>query len=704
MAKPEAAAMISVGDDGALDVELNSSLSEIWIDRDLGWLDFNERVLAEALDDRTPLLERAKFLAIFTSNLDEFFMKRVAVLRRAEGPDAARLREQIRNKVIPMLRAQAEYFRNRLVPELAQHAIYLRHWHELTTLQKEEANNSFDTQISAAVTPLIISLAQPFPFLSNLSTSLVFSVDDPVSARHVFGRIKVPANLHQWVQLHSEVGDSEILLVRLHEIIRANLHKLYRGMKLGPVSLVRLSREMEVEDESEQELSLLEQVRQAIRRRRFQPVVRLEFAEGSDPAARALLREHFRLHDQDIYEFSDELDYTSLFEIANLNVCALKDKPWVPVIPPALSNKRQSIFNVMREGDVLVHHPYESFDASVEHFIEAASRDQQTIAIKMTVYRVGDDTPFVKSLIKAAEAGKQVACVIELHARLDEERNLHWASELEKAGAHVDFGVVGLKIHAKTALVVRKESEGIRTYVHIGTGNYHVRTARLYSDVGLLTCDPKITDDVVWLFHYLTGRSDRPDCKTLLVAPTTMRTRFLELVNREIDIARSGRPGRIIAKMNQLEDPQMIQALCDASRAGVSIDLIIRGFCCLKPGVAGQTENIRVRSIIGRFLEHSRIYYFGAGAVNPLDGEFYIGSADWMFRNLSRRIEVITPVLASGPRARLWEILEINLQDRVQGWLLDSKGTYSRPGQPGSTDADFAGTHRELMEIALHEG
>jgi len=696
-----AAVMVSIGDKGALDAELTPTLSEVWIDRDLGWLDFNERVLAEAIDDRTPLLERAKFLAIFTSNLDEFFMKRVAVLRHSQTAESVRLRRRVRDKLIPMLRTQAEYFRDRLVPDLRKHGIRLCHFDEITAAQAEEAHSFFDHQISAAVTPLVIRVTEGFPFLSNLSTSLVFSLEDPGTEQHMFGRVRVPSSLRQWVQLHSEVPEGELLFVRLHEIIRANLHKLYKGMNLGEASLMRLTREVEEEAEDDQNGSLLEQVRQAIRKRRFQPVVRLEFADGSDPSAKALLREHFRLKDEDIYEESDELDYTSLFEIAGLSVSALKDKPWVPVIPPALGKKREDLFTLMRAGDLLVHHPYESFDATVERFVETAASDPQTVAIKMTVYRVGDDTPFVKSLIKAAEAGKQVACVIELHARFDEERNLHWAAELETAGAHVDFGVRGLKIHAKTALVVRKESDGLRPYVHIGTGNYHVRTARLYSDIGLLTCDSKITDDVVWLFHYLTGHSDSPDCKTLLVAPSTMRPRFLELIRRETEMKRSGRPARIIAKLNQLEDPEIIEALCEASRAGVSIDLIIRGFCCLRPGVPGQTENIRVRSIIGRFLEHSRIYYFGAGASDPLNGEFYIGSADWMFRNLSRRVEVIAPVLSPTSKQRLWEILEINLRDHRQAWILANDGSYSRPSDSDSMAADNLGTHRELMDIAL---
>ena len=319
---------------------------------------------------------------------------------------------------------------------------------------------------------------------------------------------------------------------------------------------------------------------------------------------------------------------------------------------------------------MLVHHPYESFDASVEHFISAAADDPQTVSIKMTAYRIGDDTPFVKSLIRAAERGKQVACVMEIKARFDEERNLHWAAELERVGAHVTFGVSGLKTHAKTALVVRKEAGGLRCYVHIGTGNYHVKTARIYADFGLLTCDPLLTRDVVNLFHYLTGHAHAPHCSALLVAPSTMRPRLLELIEREIENQRAGRPARIVAKMNQLEDPEMIEALCDASEAGVPIDLIIRGFCCLRPGVPGRSENIRVRSIIGRFLEHSRIFHFANGKEDPVEGEFFIGSADWMRRNLSKRIEVVTPVLAHGPRKRLWEILDICLRDGRQAWVL----------------------------------
>ena len=337
--------------------------------------------------------------------------------------------------------------------------------------------------------------------------------------------------------------------------------------------------------------------------------------------------------------------------------------------PQGLREEHADIFSAIREGDILVHHPYESFDGSVERFVKEAANDPQTVAVKMTVYRVGDDTPFVKSLVHAAEAGKQVACVMELKARFDEERNLHWAEALRAAGAHVVFGVKGLKTHGKTVLVVRKEADGLRAYAHVGTGNYHVRTARLYADCGLLTCDPAITSDVMTLFHFLTGHSHGPDCHSLLVAPSTMRKRFLELIHRETELRERG---RIIAKMNQLEDPDLIAALIAAAHAGVSIDLIIRGFCCLRP-----IENIRIRSIIGRFLEHSRIYYFGAAQV-PGEGEFYIGSADWMYRNLSKRIEVVTPVTASTPKQRLWEILEICLRDKRQAWILGSDCHYTR--------------------------
>ncbi len=680
--------VVSIGDEGVLNHEIAEPLAELWIDRDLSWLDFIERVLAEALDRRVPLLERAKFLAIFTSNLDEFFMKRIAVLRQSLTPHRQALLHDLNARLIPALEKQAACFRDEIIPGLASQGVFLRHWEELTERQKEEANAFFDKQISPALTPLLIHTGEAFPFLSNLSTSLVFPLDDSASGgQRAFARVKVPADLRHWIPLHEDLGPDNVLFIRLHEIIRENLGKLYPGMKVGPATMVRLTRDAEVEEGSQANGSVLEQVSEQVRKRRYEPVVRLEFAGDSDPAIRELLRSHFELRPSDLFESSGEVDYTTLFELGKIDKPGLKDAPWVPAAPASLRQDHDSIFSAIRDGDILVHHPYESFEASIERFIKEAADDPQTVALKMTVYRVGDDTPFVKSLVHAAEAGKQVACVIELKARFDEERNVHWAKALRAAGAHVSFGIKGLKTHGKTALVVRKEADGLKAYAHVGTGNYHAHTARLYADCGLLTCDPAITADVVTLFHFLTGHAHGPECGSLLVAPRSMRGQFLDLVKRETELRERG---RIIAKMNQLEDPEMIESLIQAAHAGVSIDLIVRGFCCLRP-----IENIRIRSIIGRFLEHSRIYYFGGG--QPLgEGEFYIGSADWMFRNLSKRIEVATPVRATGPKQRLWEILEICLKDKRQSWILGSDGRYGR-----DEAADDPGIHRTLMDLAL---
>ncbi len=694
-----APALASIGDRGVLNAPLPRTLSQVWIDRDLGWLDFNERVLAEALDERTPLLERAKFLAIFTANLDEFFMKRMAALRRSETGDLA---GRIRAKLLPMLRRQAECYRQTIVPELAKNGIFLRRWDDLTPSQKEEAEHYFESGLSPALTPLVIDPAHPFPFLSNLSTSLTFLLRDPGRNETIHARIKVPGVLKQWVQLAAELAPGERIFVPLHEVIRGNAHRLYRGMTLTAATLVRLTRDAEVEgdDDDDPAAGLPEQVLEQVRQRRYEPVVRLEFGPGADPSLKETLRERFELSPEDVYDLQEEVDYTTLFEIAGLPIPELRDPVWTPLPPIAFEDGAASMFAAIRSGDVLVHHPYDSFDASVEHFISAAADDPETVSIKMTAYRIGDDTPFVQSLVRAAERGRQVACVMEIKARFDEERNLHWAAELERVGAHVTFGVRGLKTHAKTALVVRKEAGGLRCYVHIGTGNYHVKTARLYADFGLFTCNPAVTRDVVNLFHYLTGHANAPDCATLLVAPSTMRPRMIELIGREIKNKRLGRPARIVAKMNQLEDPEIIEALCEASGAGVQIDLIVRGFCCLRPGVEGRTENIRIRSIIGRFLEHSRIFHFADGRENPVDGDFLIGSADWMFRNLSMRVEVVTPVFDSGAKERLWECLDTCLRDRRQAWILGADGAWSQLHPEGDADGpEVLGTHQMLMHL-----
>jgi polyphosphate kinase len=695
-----AASMVSIGDRGVLNREISLPLSEIWLDRDLGWLDFNDRVLAEALDRRTPLLERVKFLAIFTSNLDEFFMKRVSALRGRTTPDAAALLAQIHDRLVQSLQKQADCYRNQIVPELAEHGIILRSWEALTPAQRDEADRYFDAEISAALTPLVFDPSHPFPFLSNLSTSLAFLLQDPQRETTSYARIKVPAVLKQWIPLEADRATAQMVFVPLHEVIRGNARKLYAGMELTGTTLFRLTRDAEVEIDHDSDDTLLEVVKEQIRQRRYEPVVRLEFAPGSDPAIREMLQQRFKLGAPDVYDLPQELDYTSLFQISALPVAALRDPAWTPLAPKAFENGHD-LFAAIRAGDVLVHHPYDSFEESVEHFIAAAAGDPETVAVKMTAYRVGDDTPFVKSLVKAAEGGKQVACAIEIKARFDEERNLHWAAELERAGAHVTFGVHGLKTHAKLAVVVRKESSGLRTYVHIGTGNYHVRTARLYADFGVFTCDPVIAHDAVTLFHYLTGHSEPPVYPALMVAPHRMRSRFVELIRREIANKRSGLPARIVAKMNQLEDPELIDALCEAASAGVPVDLIVRGFCCLRPGIPGRSEGIRVRSIIGRFLEHSRIFFFAAASDDPAQGDFFIGSADWMFRNLSKRVEVVTPIFSTEAKAQLWQVLDICLRDRRQAWVLDVNGKYTRLNPEESGDGPEArGSHEVLMELA----
>ncbi len=703
---PAAPVLASIGDQGVLNTRLPEPLSNIWIDRDLSWLDFNERVLAEALDKRTPLLERAKFLAIFSSNLDEFFMKRIAVLRKGKSPSERPLFQQIREKLVPMLQRQAKCYRHQIIPQLAKHGIMLRSWHELTPGQQEEGSAYFDCNLSPALTPLVIDPSHPFPFLSNLSTSLAFLVHDLGRSESLYARVKVPTQLKQWIPLETGIETDQRLFVPLYEMIRGNANGLYSGMVLQHFTMVRLTRDAEVEMDDDSGMEIRELIQEQVRQRRYEPVVRLEFGPSADPAIREMLRTRFELSPLDLYDLPENLDYTTLFELAGLAIPELRDPPWTPIPPSSFHdspNAPAAIFSAIQAGDVLVHHPYESFDASVEHFISAAADDPHTVLIKMTAYRIGNDTPFVKSLIRAAERGKQVACVMEIKARFDEELNLHWAAELERVGAHVTFGVAGLKTHAKTALVVRQESSGLRSYVHIGTGNYHVKTARLYADFGLFSCDPLLTHDVVNLFHYLTGHSKAPNCTSILVAPTTMRSRILQLIKRETENKAAGRPARVIAKMNQLEDPEVIEALSEASGAGVPTDLIIRGFCCLRPGIPGQTENIRVRSIIGRFLEHSRVFHFANGKENPVEGEFFIGSADWMFRNLSKRVEVVTPVLSAGPKEKLWEVLDTCLRDSRQAWVLGSDGLFTRlhPDESSSSEGpETVGCHRSLMNLA----
>jgi polyphosphate kinase len=682
-----------------------------FLNRDLSWLEFNRRVLHEALDPRTPLLERLRFLGIFTSNLDEFFMKRVGALKRqiAEGtviqtPDRltpAQNLAAIRQAVLPMLAQQADAFNNVMCPALAAVGVHLLSWEELTEAEREKSTRYFRANVFPVLTPLAVDPGNPFPFISNLSTSFGVVLHHPDRHENLFARVKVPEVLPAWVRLDSPSDTSPTRFVSLHELIRHNLDDLFPDMAIVDVMRFRVTRNADVERDEEEAEDLLELVEEELRQRRFANVVRLEVAakEVNGWILGFLVRE-LQITPDDVYEMPGELDYDDLRGVAELNVPALRYEPWTPVVPPALADEDGDIFKVIREGDVLVSMPYESFTASVERFVKAAAADPKVLAIKMTLYRTGgQDSPFIQTLIRAAEARKQVVVLVELKARFDEERNIQIANELEKAGVHVVYGLVGLKTHTKTTLVVRQDGDGIRCYAHVGTGNYHAGTARLYTDLGLLTADPGITQDLVELFHYLTGRSLKRDYQKLLVAPVNMQARFLEMIERETAHARAGRPARIIAKMNSLEERTICHALYRASQAGVRIDLVVRGFCTLRPLVPGLSDNIRVSSVIGRFLEHSRIFYFRNGAAEEIDGEFYIGSADWMYRNLMARVEAVVPITRKPHRERLWEILRLMLSDQRQAWDMQPDGTYV---QRTPADPTALGTHQALMALAKH--
>jgi polyphosphate kinase len=602
---------------------------------------------------------------------------------------------RLRRVIIPMLEEQAEAY-EALRSELAGKGIRLAHWGDLTEPQQREVTQHFLKNVSPALTPLRMDTSTPFPFLSNLSLSWGFVLSDTVSSEQFMARVKVPTSLRQWIPVRQDVEPRELCYISLTDVVYHHANVLFPGLEVQDSMLFRVSRNADLALEEDSEHTLDELVEEQVRQRRFEPVVRLEFRNPIVPGMRDALVHQLHLGECDVYEVDGQLDYTGLFEIASIERPDLRDTLWTPVIPPGI-DPESDIFSAIRASDILVHHPYDSFDATVERFIRDAANDPLTTNIKMTVYRVGDDTPFVRSLIKAAEAGKQVACLVELTARFDEARNLHWANELRKAGDHVIFGVRGFKTHTKIALVVRRESDGLRCYVHIATGNYHVKTARLYTDFGLFTADPTLTADVVNLFHYLTGYSRTPKFEKLLVAPLNMRAKFLELIEREVNHLRARRPARITAKMNQLEDVEIIQALVAASQAGLNIDLIVRGMCCLRPGVTGWTDNIRVRSIIGRFLEHGRVFHFQNGADNPLAGDFYIGSADWMERNMSRRVEAVAPIANKQARERLWEALQIELCDERNAWTMQPDGSYVQL-TPSSDKSQ--GSHAALMKRA----
>jgi len=676
-----------------------------YLNRELSWLEFNARVLHEARDERNELLERAKFLAIFAGNLDEFFQVRIAGLRRqveaggiARAADGRTPVEQLaaaRERILELIADQSVIFRD-LRRELAAEGVEIVDYAAIPE-HHEALRQRFHDGIFPVLTPLAVDPGHPFPYISTLSLSIAVGLLDPETGERVFARVKVPQILPRLL----DVGPSRF--VPIDQVIEANLAELFTGMEVVEAHLFRVTRNADFEIEEDEADDLLLAIEEELRRRRFGEAVRLEVERSMPAATRTLLMRGLGLEPDDVYEVAGMLDLTALMRIVELDRVDLKDPPWTPVTParlvPADDDEPVDVFAAMRTGDILVHHPYESFVTSVERFITQATEDPEVLTIKLTLYRTSGDSPIVQSLIRAAERGKQVVVLVEIKARFDEEANIIWARKLERAGAHVVYGLVGLKTHSKVALVVRREGSGLRRYVHIGTGNYNSKTARLYVDLGLLTVRPEIGADVTDLFNVLTGLSRQRSFRRLLVAPHSLRSGFLQLVDREIANAAAGRSARIIVKTNAVVDGPVIEALYRASMAGVEVDLIVRGACSLQPGLPGISERIRVRSIIGEFLEHSRIWGFENGG----DREWYIGSADLMDRNLDRRVEAVVPVEDTEARARIAEIIEVMLADDRRSWQLRPDATWVRTeiveGRPGTVD-----TFETLKARALEEG
>jgi polyphosphate kinase len=677
-----------------------------YLNRELAWLDFNDRVLHEARDDRNPLLERVKFLAIFAGNLDEFFQVRIAGLRQqveagkvARSPDGRTPDEQLgvaRQRVLGLVAEHSAVFVD-VRRSLAAEGIELVDYAAIPEHHPALRQRFFD-EIFPVLTPLAVDPGHPFPYISTLTLSIAVGLRDPDTGERGFARVKVPQILPRLIEVEPH------RFVLIDQIIEANLDALFTGMEIEEHHLFRVTRNADLAIEEDEADDLLLAIEEELRRRRFGEAVRLEVERSMPDDTRNLLLRGLGLDEADCYDVAGMLDLTGLWAIADLDRPDLKPAPWVPVIPPRLvppdEDEPADVFAAMRLGDILVHHPYESFTASVERFIMQAADDPDVLSIKQTLYRTSGDSPIVQSLIRAAERGKQVVVLVEIKARFDEEANIIWARKLERAGAHVVYGLVGLKTHSKTALVVRREGSGLRRYVHIGTGNYNRETARLYVDLGLLTCRPEIGADVTDLFNVLTGLSRQRSFRRLLVAPHSLRSKFLDLVDREIGHAAAGHPGRIILKLNAIVDVAVIEALYRASNAGVDIDLIVRGACSVQPGVPGVSERIRVRSIIGEFLEHSRIWSFDNGG----EREYYIGSADLMDRNLDRRVEAVAPVEDHDAQARLARILEVMLVDDRRSWQLMPDSTWVRTevlnGRPGTIDT-FEAMKQDALEHVM---
>ncbi|MDX6602912.1 MAG: polyphosphate kinase [Solirubrobacterales bacterium] len=656
----------------------------LYFNRELSWLDFNQRVLELAEDPEVPLLEQIRFCAIYASNLDEFYMVRVAGLFEqldagidARGPDGLRPGEQIdaiQARVLELDKRLHACFDGRLRPALEEQGIRIVSLDSASEEERREIDVRFHEQVFPALTPLVIGLGRPFPYISNLSLSLGVLLRDPESGSEIIARVKVPKEL---LGRFLPVDEGGKAFVPLEEVIAANLDSLFPGTEVVDYGYFRVTRDADftVSDEAD---DLLQAVQDEIRRRRFGEVVRLEIAAGMNPKLRQQLIDALRLEDREVYDVDGLIDLADLTAIADLPGHAeLRYAPWTPVTHPRLLGEDDEpcdMFAAIRQGDLLVHHPYDSFASSVERFVEQAVADPDVLAIKQTVYRTSDDSPLVPSLIRASERGKQAVCMVELKARFDEEANIHWAKSLEESGVHVVYGIPGLKTHVKAILVARREGDRVREYVHIGTGNYHPKTARLYTDFGLFTADEEIGADVAEMFNFLTGYGRPAEYRKVLVSPTTMRDQILAEISATVKAHEAGQEARIALKMNSLVDAACIQALYQASRAGVRVDLNVRGICCLRPGVPDISENIRVMSIVGRFLEHSRIYAFERGE----DTRVLMGSADLMPRNLESRVELVTPVEDPALRAELLDVLERCFADNANAWELDAEGTWTR--------------------------
>ena len=657
----------------------------LYISRETSWLEFNDRVLEEALDEHNPLLERLKFIAIYGTNLDEFFMIRVAGLKQQieaevhrRSDDGLLPEEQlaaVAARLQPSLDRMTRCLEDALFPALERHGIRIVPYHDLDGAAQGVMQTYFRERVFPVLTPLAIDAGHPFPYISNLSLSLAVELQEttPDGPVDYVARVKIPPSLPRFVPIESAPAGQR-WFVLLEDLIANNLHALFPGLRVKESHPFRVTRDADLDLQEDEADDLLRAIESELRKRRFGEPVRLEVARSMPDALRAMLREALSLSEFDCYEIHGMMATSALWTLVGIDVPALHDPPFTPSIPKRLRGATD-LFAVIREGDLLLHHPYQSFDPVVQ-FVRQAAADPDVLAIKQTLYRTSGNSPVVGALIDATEAGKQVATLIELKARFDEENNILWARNLERVGAHVVYGLAGLKTHAKVTLVVRNEPEGIRRYMHFGTGNYNDKTAKLYTDLSLFTARPDLGRDATQLFNALTGFSKAEHYERLLVAPTGLRTGFMHLIERETAHANAGRSSGIIAKLNAINDAGIASALYAASRAGVPIDLIIRGMCILRPGVPGVSDTIRVRSIVGRFLEHSRIFVFANGG----EREVYIGSADWMGRNLDRRVETVVPVLDPALVAMICDdIIDVFVRDNVKARRLNPDGSYDRP-------------------------